>query len=103
MPFRERTTGPALQALLEAERRLFGWELEDDHRGPRAVLGGVPARSVVVPVQPTIDVTCYADVVTTWIVRAPEDVDEPLADPAHASTDCKAGADSRKPVGACAY
>jgi hypothetical protein len=100
VPFREGAARAGLQVALEAQRLLLGRELEDDHQGPRAVLGGMSAGTVVVPLQPIADVARCPDVVALGFDVASKDVDEALADPTHASAGCKAGADSWKRAGA---
>ena len=80
-----------LQVAFEAHCSLLGREFDDDHQGPRAVLGGMSAETVVVPLQPIADVARHADVVTIRIDVAPKDVHEALADGEHAVTTANLG------------
>ena len=81
---REGAAGPRFQIPLKTQSLLFGRELDDHHQGPRAVVHGVPARTVVVPLQPMADVARHADVVMRRVSGAPKDVHEALADAEHA-------------------
>lgn len=67
----ERAAGAALQVRLESNRGWFGRELQHDHQGPWAVFEGVPAGSVVVPLQPIVDIARQGDVVTSRVDVAP--------------------------------
>ena len=84
MSFRESAARAGLQVPLEAQRLLLGREFDHDRQGPRAVFDGVAARTVVVPLQPIVDVARQADVMTLRVAVATEYIDEPLADSAHA-------------------
>ena len=81
---RESPARAGLQVAFEAHCLLLGRELDDDHQGPGAVLGGMSAGTVVVPLQPIADVARHADVVTARVDVAPNDVHEALADAEHA-------------------
>ena len=48
------------------------------------MLQGLSRRPVVVPFQPILDITRNAGVVPGGVALAPEDIDEALADAAHA-------------------
>jgi len=63
---------------------MFGREFDHDRQGPRAVFDGVAARTVVVPLQPIVDVTRQADVMTLRVAVAAKHVYQPLADAEHA-------------------
>lgn len=92
MSLRESPARAGFQVALEAQRLFFGRELGDDHQGPRAVLGGVPAGSVIVPRQPIVNVARHADVVTVGVDIASQDVDEALSDSLHGARECTARA-----------
>ncbi len=82
--FREGTTRSGLQVPFEPHGLSFSRELDHDHERPRAVFGGVSTRSVVVPFQAVLRVARQANVVTVKVEITSKDVDEPLADSAHA-------------------
>jgi hypothetical protein len=88
---RESPARAGLQVAFEAHCLLLGREPDDNYQGPRAVLGGMSAGTVVVPPQPVADVACHADVVTVRMDAAPKDVDEALADAEHAVTTANLG------------
>ena len=84
MSFREGSARSGLQVLLETCRLLFGWEFDHDRHGPRAVFDGVAARTVIVPLQPIVDVARQADGVTLRVAVAAKHVHKSLANSAHA-------------------
>ena len=86
---RECPAGPGLEVLLEAHGLAFRRELDDDQPGPWSVVGRVPARSVVVPLKPAGHIARHAGVVTIGIAVTAKDVDEALADSAHAEVACR--------------
>ena len=83
MSRRESPARAGLQVAFEAHCLLLGRELDDDHQGPGAVLGGMSAGTVVVPLQPMADIARHTHVVTVRIGATPKDVDEALADAEH--------------------
>ena len=84
MSRRESPARAGLQVAFEAHCLLLGRELDDDHQGPGAVLGGMSAGTVVVPLQPMADIARHTHVVTVRIGGTPKDVDEARADAEHA-------------------
>ena len=92
MPLRERAAGSGLEVTLEAERFLFSWKFDRDSDPPWSVRNGVAAWTVVVPLQPLVNVARVADVVPTRINLAAEYVHEPLSDSLHVRRKSKAAA-----------
>src|SRR4029453_3064514 len=70
----ESTTRCGLQVLLKANRSLFSWELDDHDERPRTVLNGMTGRTVVVPIKTIIDVLSGANIVTSGICMAANNV-----------------------------
>jgi hypothetical protein len=91
VPLRKGAARSGFQLALEAHRLLLGRELDDDHQGPRAGLGGMSTGTVVVPLQPIADVARYADVVAIGFDVAPKDVDEALGGALHAAVKATLG------------
>ena len=76
VPLRKRATGARLQASLEAKRRRRIGKLERHDQAPWPVVDSASGRTVVVPIEPILDVRREAHVVTFMITLAAEDVDE---------------------------
>ena len=79
----EGSAGSRFQVFLESNRVSFGRKLNRYDERPRAVVSGVAARPVVVPLQPRVHVVCDSDVVPQWIGNAAKDVNEALLDSMH--------------------
>jgi hypothetical protein len=98
MPSREGSARSGLQVTLETCRLLLCREFEHDRQGPRPVLGRVSTWTVVVPVEAILYVARQANVVAVCIDVAPKDIDEALADTAHAAGSAQTG-----PVGCASF
>jgi hypothetical protein len=84
VPLRERAARSGLQIPLKAQRGLLGRKFQNDQQRPRTVLGGMAARTCVVPFDTILDVTRHAGVMTAGIGVALEQVHEALANATHA-------------------
>src|SRR4051812_17780350 len=58
----EGSAGSRFQVFLESNRVSFGRKLNRYDERPRAVISGVAARTVVVPLQPAVHVVCDSNV-----------------------------------------
>ncbi len=98
VPLRERSARTCLQVLLELDGLLLARKLDDDDQRPWAIVDGMPARPVVVPLQAPVGILGDTDVVAVRVRLAAEDVDEALADAVHSARHCRVGANQESAI-----
>ena len=62
---------------------LLGWKFHRDHERPGAILDGVAARAVIVPIDASADVPSDTNVMSLLVGVAAKEIDEALANPLH--------------------